>query len=41
MIFSEPFTEHCVQVQKEVLNTSVLIDELVQNRGQLLPLLYV
>lgn len=34
MIFAEPFTEHYVQVCKEDINTSVLIDELLQNRGR-------
>lgn len=33
MIFAKSFTEHCVQVYKEDINTSVMIDKLLQNQG--------
>lgn len=32
MIFVEPFTEHCLQVCKEDINTSALIGNLLQNQ---------
>lgn len=32
MIFAKPFTEHCVQVCREDINTSVTIDKLLQNQ---------
>lgn len=41
MIFAEPFTEQCVQVCKEDINTSALIDELLQNQGHSYRLFYV
>lgn len=34
MIFAKPFTEHCVQVCKEDINTSVMTDKLLQNQGR-------
>lgn len=33
MIFAEPFTEHCLQVCEEDINTSALIGDLLQNQG--------
>lgn len=34
MIFAKRFTEHCVQVWKEDINTSVMIDKLLQNQDR-------